>query len=120
MVRGSFILSILGVTAEAARACGRSRASSSDAHISFGLACMGRGFLTPPPVPLCFSRFQKSHPGARRNRAAGSPSRLGRTAGGLAVGDSSVLSPSAKGVVGGVSVAGAGAWDGDTEDPVLR
>ena len=51
MVRGSFILSILGVTAEAARACGRSRASSSDAHISFGLACMGRGFLTPPPRP---------------------------------------------------------------------
>eukprot|EP00904_Undaria_pinnatifida_P002651 jgi/Undpi1/12387/HiC_scaffold_5.g02059.m1 len=55
-----------------------------------------------------------------RNRTAGSPSRLGRTAGGMAVGQSSALSPSRKDAVGGVSVAGTGAWDGDTEDPALR
>ncbi|CAM9842968.1 unnamed protein product [Pylaiella littoralis] len=57
-----------------------------------------------------------------RSRAgAGSPFRLGRAAGGLAVGESSALhTPLAKGTVGGVSMAGTGMWDGDAEDPILR
>ncbi|CAM9186272.1 unnamed protein product, partial [Ectocarpus fasciculatus] len=58
----------------------------------------------------------------RPRTAGGSPSRLGRTAGGLAMGESTALfTPLAKGgAIGGISMSGTGMWDGDAEDPVLR
>lgn len=56
--------------------------------------------------------------GGRARSAAGSPSRLGRTAAaaGLAVGESSALLTHTPLAIAG----GTGMWDGDAEDPALR
>lgn len=54
--------------------------------------------------------------GGRARSAAGSPSRLGRTAAGLAVAESSALFTNTPLAIAG----GTGMWDGDAEDPALR
>lgn len=65
----------------------------------------------------CFRRQSPSRTmGGRARSAAGSPSRLGRTAAGLAVGESSALLMTTPLAIGG----GTGMWDGDAEDPALR
>lgn len=77
--------------------------------------------LSPFPMRL-FSNYDNATPspsrtwGGRTRAAGASPSRLGRTAVGLPIGESMAKG----GAIGGVSMPPTGTWDGDAEDPSLR